>query len=229
MTCGDRGTATGTGSVYWDQLVFVVLNSNLMKTERKHCCSDPAFPVPTFTVPFLPGFGPCVSPVFVPVSIHLSGTWTPRYHEHTPYHPTSAWSHGFILHNRNGLCEMTWVEWGCGARLSRPKCFFFFLFLFCILCVCTPDSQSSVKENKLNIFKTDKSGKILYCLMCKKKTKKHCADVELPECSDTQHEEQKVCVKCSRRSSYCTICRHSAKCNQSWSFRSCRRTILGWI
>lgn len=32
--------------------------------------------------------------------------------------------------------------------------------------------------------------------MCKKKTKKHCADdVELPECSDTQHEEQNVCVK----------------------------------
>lgn len=29
---------------------------------------------------------------------------------------------------------------------------------------------------------------------------KHCVDdVELPECSDTQHEEQKVCVKCSRR------------------------------
>lgn len=28
--------------------------------------------------------------------------------------------------------------------------------------------------------------------------KKHCADdVELSECSDTQHEEQKVCVKCS--------------------------------
>lgn len=27
---------------------------------------------------------------------------------------------------------------------------------------------------------------------------KHCVDdVELPECSDTQHEEQKVCVKCS--------------------------------
>lgn len=73
------------------------------------------------------------------------------------------------------------------------------LFFFCILCVCTPDSQSSVKENKLNIFKTDKSEKILYCLMCKKK--KHCADdVELPECSDTQHEEQKVCVKFSRRS-----------------------------
>lgn len=42
------------------------------------------------------------------------------------------------------------------------------LFFFCILCVCTPDSQSSVKENKLNIFKTDKSEKILYCLMCKK-------------------------------------------------------------
>lgn len=35
--------------------------------------------------------------------------------------------------------------------------------------------------------------------MCKKKQKKkHCADdVELPECSDTQHEEQKVCVTCS--------------------------------
>ena len=32
--------------------------------------------------------------------------------------------------------------------------------------------------------------------MCKKKTtkKKHCADdVELPECSDAQHEEQSVC------------------------------------
>lgn len=60
--------------------------------------------------------------------------------------------------------------------------------------MCTPDSQSSVKENKLNIFKTDKNEKILYCSMCNK----HCVDdVELPECSDTQHEEQKVCVKCS--------------------------------
>lgn len=59
--------------------------------------------------------------------------------------------------------------------------------------MCTPDSQSSVKENKLNIFKTDKNEKI-YCLMCNK----HCADdVELPECSDSQHKEQKVCVKCS--------------------------------
>lgn len=37
----------------------------------------------------------------------------------------------------------------------------------------------------------DKNEKILYCLMCNK----HCADdVELPECSDTQHKEQKsVC------------------------------------
>lgn len=69
-------------------------------------------------------------------------------------------------------------------------------FFFCILCVCTLDSQSSVKENKLNIFKTDKSEKI-YCLMCKKKktNKKHCADdVKLPECSDTRHEEQNLCV-----------------------------------
>lgn len=50
---------------------------------------------------------------------------------------------------------------------------------------------------------------------------KHCADdVEFPECSDTQHKEQKVCVKCIRRSPYCTVCPHSAKCNQSWSFHS---------
>lgn len=57
---------------------------------------------------------------------------------------------------------------------------------------------------------------------------KHCADdVELPECSDTQHGEQKVSVKCSRRSLYCTVCRHSAKCNQSWSFQKCRQSILG--
>lgn len=64
--------------------------------------------------------------------------------------------------------------------------------------MCTPDSQSSVKENKLNIFKMDKNEK-------KKKlfnVKKHCADnVELPECSDTRHEEQKVSVKCSRKTS----------------------------
>lgn len=55
------------------------------------------------------------------------------YHEHIPEYPTSAWIHGFILHNCNGLCEMTWVEWACGASLSWPKCFFFNLgFVFCI-------------------------------------------------------------------------------------------------
>lgn len=52
-------------------------------------------------------------------------------------------------------------------------------------------------------------------------------DVELPECSDTQHEEQKVCVKCSRRAPYCTVCRHPAKCNQSWSFQSRHTSMLG--
>lgn len=36
--------------------------------------------------------------------------------------------------------------------------------------------------------------------------------------------KNKVCVKCSRRSLYCIVCRHSAKCNQSWSFKSCSTT-----
>lgn len=52
------------------------------------------------------------------------------------------------------------------SKVKSTKMLFFFSS-FCILCVSTPDSQSSVKENKLNIFKTNKSEKILYCLMCK--------------------------------------------------------------
>lgn len=50
-----------------------------------------------------------------------------------PDHPVSALTHGFILHNCNGLCEMTWVEWGWSARLSWPKCFSFsFVFYVCV-------------------------------------------------------------------------------------------------
>lgn len=90
--------------------------------------------VPTSTDSDIPQPRPWVRPVFLPVSIHLSGTWTPwLYHEHTPDHPANAWIHGFILHNCNGLCEMTWVVRGCGARLSWPKCFLFFLLYF--MCV----------------------------------------------------------------------------------------------
>lgn len=31
-----------------------------------------------------------------------------------------------------------------------------------------------------------------YIIQCEEE-KKHCADVQLPECSETQHEEQSVC------------------------------------
>lgn len=114
--------------IYWDQLVLSY-HSNLMNIKNSVVVS-----VPTFTDSDIPQPRPWVRPVFLPVSIHLSGTWTPwLYHEHTLDHPANAWIHGFILHNCNGLCEMTWVVWGCGARLSWPKCFLFFLLYF--MCV----------------------------------------------------------------------------------------------
>lgn len=74
-----------------------------------------------------------------------------------PSHPASAWIHGFILHNCNGLCEMTWFKWGCGARLSRPKCFLFLFFvlrfvLFFVFYVCVPQTVSPLLRRISWIF-----------------------------------------------------------------------------
>lgn len=64
--------------------------------------------------------------------------------------PTSAWIHGFILHNGNGLCEMTWWR-GFWREVRWPKRFLY---------LCVYSRQSSIRaRNKLNIFKTDKNKK----------------------------------------------------------------------
>lgn len=150
---GDRDT--GTESFYWDHLVSLVQTSFISDSkENKKILSVDWGSLDKLHICFLP------------VYVHLILTETCSV-----YHPASAWIDGFILHNRNGLCEMTWFEWGCGAGLSRPKCLFSsFLFVFYVcVCVCTPDSQSSVKENKLSIFKMIKNEQKYYIVNVKKK------------------------------------------------------------
>lgn len=127
MTFGDCGTTTGTGFVYWDQLVFFFL----IQTSSENILiliQHSQFPHSAISLTWTTCLN-CFLTCFHSPQWYLNSL---IYHEHTPDHPTSAWIHGFILHNRNGLCEMTWVEWGCGARLSWPKCFFFFVFYVCV-------------------------------------------------------------------------------------------------
>lgn len=115
---------------------------------------------------------------------------------------------------------MTWFKWGCGARLSRPKCFLFlFLFyvlFFRILCVCTPDSQSRVKENKLNIFKMDKKKKnVLFNV--KNTVLMMLNFLNAP----TLNVKNKKCAwSVIEKPLYCTLCWQSTKCNQSRSSQS---------
>lgn len=58
-----------------------------------------------------------------------------------------------------------WSEVKSTKMLSFSFFVLRFVLFFRILCVFTPDSQSLVKENKLNIFKMDKKKKKMCCLM----------------------------------------------------------------
>lgn len=106
------------------------------------------------------------------------------------------------------------MERGLTQGSVDQNAFFFFPLPFCFVfnvyvcvCVCALNSRSSVKENKLNIFKTDKSvwggvkknkNKSIYIILFNVYGNTVLMMLNFLDApSSTRHEEQKVYVKSS--------------------------------
>lgn len=81
MKFGDHGTITGTGFIYWDQLVFV--NSHLIVIKQKGNI-DPGLSTPLSTFSYSSALTVGHQLSLLPVSIHLTGTKLPDYIMSTP-------------------------------------------------------------------------------------------------------------------------------------------------
>lgn len=116
---------------------------------------------------------------------------------------------------------MTWFKWGCGARLSRPKCFlflflFYVLFCFFVFYVCLPQTVSPLLRRISWIFlKWIKKKNVLFNV---KNTVLMMLNFLNPP---TLNVKNKKCAwSIAEKPLYCTLCWQSTKCNQSWSSQS---------